>query len=213
MNQTLYISYIFQSSLQVIALILEYKSNYGPHLIIVLNAVLVNWKSELHNWFPNVSCIYYVGSLSHEAQRMKDRESILARDLDKYRCQRRLLLTGTPLQHPVGLYFFAGKMRARDVALDAVQSPLLDIGIKRATGIVWNITGGTNLTLLEVPRLLLKYVSSGEGVEVCASNNRENMRLEWCIDQSNQPLASTWYKKGLLEFMEHKWLVPDFTFA
>ncbi|GJT21026.1 calcium-dependent protein kinase 8-like protein [Tanacetum coccineum] len=157
MNQTLYISYIFQSSLQVIALILEYKSNYGPHLIIVLNAVLVNWKSELHNWFPNVSCIYYVGSLSHEAQRMKDRESILARDLDKYRCQRRLLLTGTPLQHPVGLYFFAGKMRARDVALNAVQSPLLDIGIERATGIFWNITGGAEA--------FAQIRQPGEGVE------------------------------------------------
>lgn len=35
-----------------------------------------------------------------EAQRMKDRESVLARDLDRYRCQRRLLLTGTPLQVP-----------------------------------------------------------------------------------------------------------------
>ncbi|CAN1237239.1 ATP-dependent helicase BRM [Linum grandiflorum] len=34
-----------------------------------------------------------------EAQRMKDRESVLARDLDRYRCQRRLLLTGTPLQN------------------------------------------------------------------------------------------------------------------
>lgn len=33
-----------------------------------------------------------------EAQRMKDRESVLARNLDRYRCQRRLLLTGTPLQ-------------------------------------------------------------------------------------------------------------------
>lgn len=29
-----------------------------------------------------------------EAQRMKDRESVLARDLDRYRCH----LTGTPLQ-------------------------------------------------------------------------------------------------------------------
>lgn len=39
-----------------------------------------------------------------EAQRMKDRESVLARDLDRYRCQRRLLLTGTPLQvHMTGL--------------------------------------------------------------------------------------------------------------
>ena len=33
-----------------------------------------------------------------EAQRMKDRESRLSRDLDRFRCQRRLLLTGTPLQ-------------------------------------------------------------------------------------------------------------------
>lgn len=42
-----------------------------------------------------------------EAQRMKDRESVLARDLDRYRCQRRLLLTGTPLQvHCVSLLMF-----------------------------------------------------------------------------------------------------------
>jgi len=31
---------------------------------------------------------------------------------------------------------------------------LLDIGIERATGIVWNITGGTDLTLFEVGLLL-----------------------------------------------------------
>ncbi|KAI3741320.1 hypothetical protein L1987_58992 [Smallanthus sonchifolius] len=125
----------------LIAYLMEFKSNYGPHLIIVPNAVLVNWKSELHSWLPNVSCIYYVGNKDQrtklfsqevchmkfnvlvttyefvmydrsklsrvdwkyividEAQRMKDRESVLARDLDKYRCQRRLLLTGTPLQN------------------------------------------------------------------------------------------------------------------
>ncbi|CAN6717013.1 unnamed protein product [Malus baccata var. baccata] len=44
----------------------------------------------------------------------------------------------------------AGKTRARDAALNAIQSPLLDIGIERATGIVWNITGGADLTLYEV---------------------------------------------------------------
>ncbi|KAG2325827.1 hypothetical protein Bca52824_008555 [Brassica carinata] len=44
----------------------------------------------------------------------------------------------------------AGKTRARDAALNAIQSPLLDIGTERATGIVWNITGGTDLTLFEV---------------------------------------------------------------
>ncbi|KAH6779898.1 transcription regulatory protein SNF2 [Perilla frutescens var. hirtella] len=125
----------------LVAYLMEFKGNYGPHLIIVPNAVLVNWKSELHNWLPTVSCIYYVGGkdqraklfsqevlamkfnvlvttyefimfdrsklskvdwkyiIIDEAQRMKDRESVLARDLDRYRCQRRLLLTGTPLQN------------------------------------------------------------------------------------------------------------------
>jgi SNF2 family DNA or RNA helicase len=42
-----------------------------------------------------------------EAQRMKDRESVLARDLDRYRCQRRLLLTGTPLQVSSHLFFYS----------------------------------------------------------------------------------------------------------
>lgn len=45
---------------------------------------------------------------------------------------------------------YAGKTRARDAALNAIQSPLLDLGIERATGIVWNITGGNDLTLFEV---------------------------------------------------------------
>lgn len=44
----------------------------------------------------------------------------------------------------------AGKSRARDAALAATSSPLLDIGIERATGIVWNITGPADLTLFEV---------------------------------------------------------------
>ncbi|KAI9089885.1 hypothetical protein K1719_028855 [Acacia pycnantha] len=125
----------------LIAYLMEFKGNYGPHLIIVPNAVLVNWKSEFYNWLPSVSCIFYVGAkdqrsklfsqevcalkfnvlvttyefimydrtklskidwkyiIIDEAQRMKDRESVLARDLDRYRCQRRLLLTGTPLQN------------------------------------------------------------------------------------------------------------------
>ncbi|CAI9287906.1 unnamed protein product [Lactuca saligna] len=50
----------------------------------------------------------------------------------------------------MGIGIGTGKTRARDAALNAIQSPLLDIGIERATGIVWNITGGTDLTLLEV---------------------------------------------------------------
>ncbi|KAL3536805.1 hypothetical protein ACH5RR_000171 [Cinchona calisaya] len=127
--------------MSLIAYLMEFKGNYGPHLIVVPNAVLVNWKSEFHNWLPSVTCIFYVGGkdqrsklfsqevlamkfnvlvttyefimydrsklskvdwkyiIIDEAQRMKDRESVLARDLDRYRCQRRLLLTGTPLQN------------------------------------------------------------------------------------------------------------------
>ena len=34
-----------------------------------------------------------------EAQRMKDRQSKLAKDLDRFTAARRLLLTGTPLQN------------------------------------------------------------------------------------------------------------------
>ncbi|KAL8225169.1 hypothetical protein R6Q57_017726 [Mikania cordata] len=50
----------------------------------------------------------------------------------------------------MGIGTGTGKTRARDAALNAIQSPLLDIGIERATGIVWNITGGSDLTLFEV---------------------------------------------------------------
>ncbi|CAN0847014.1 Cell division protein FtsZ homolog 2-2, chloroplastic [Linum grandiflorum] len=50
----------------------------------------------------------------------------------------------------LGIGTATGQTRARDAALNAIQSPLLDIGIERATGIVWNITGGKDLTLFEV---------------------------------------------------------------
>ena len=44
----------------------------------------------------------------------------------------------------------SGKGRARDAALSAISSPLLDARIEKATGIVWNITGPSDLTLFEV---------------------------------------------------------------
>lgn len=82
----------------LIAYLMEFKGNYGPHLIIVPNAVLVNWKvyfvspqliclsflyfrklffdttflftlqSELLNWLPSISCIFYVGGKDERAR-------------------------------------------------------------------------------------------------------------------------------------------------
>ena len=48
------------------------------------------------------------------------------------------------------LLSLSGKTRARDAALSAIQSPLLDVGIAQATGVVWNITGPSDMTLQEV---------------------------------------------------------------
>jgi len=125
----------------LIAYLMDKKANYGPHLIIVPNAVMVNWKSELTQWLPSARCVYYVGGkedrarkyvtevqplqfnvlvttyefimrdraklskidwqyiVIDEAQRMKDRQSKLAKDLDRFTAARRLLLSGTPLQN------------------------------------------------------------------------------------------------------------------
>ena len=44
--------------------------------------------------------------------------------------------------------------------LQAISSPLLDVGIQRATGIVWNITGPPDLTLFEVGRQTAQHPSN-----------------------------------------------------
>ena len=44
----------------------------------------------------------------------------------------------------------SGKDRAREAALAATSSPLLEVGIEQATGIVYNITGPEDMTLYEV---------------------------------------------------------------
>jgi SWI/SNF-related matrix-associated actin-dependent regulator of chromatin subfamily A protein 2/4 len=55
----------YGADVQVMALLAylyEFKQNYGPHLIIVPNAVIVNWKAELQTWLPDFRCVYYTGS-------------------------------------------------------------------------------------------------------------------------------------------------------
>ncbi|PNW87649.1 hypothetical protein CHLRE_02g142186v5 [Chlamydomonas reinhardtii] len=50
----------------------------------------------------------------------------------------------------MGQGYGSGPRRASDAALRAISSPLLEVGIERATGVVWNITGPPNMTLHEV---------------------------------------------------------------
>ena len=42
-----------------------------------------------------------------------------------------------------------GETRCIDAAQQAIESPLLEMNIQGATGVLYNITGGSNLTLLE----------------------------------------------------------------
>ena len=44
----------------------------------------------------------------------------------------------------------AGQNRAADAAREALASPLLDVSVSGATGVLFNIVGGSNLSLLEV---------------------------------------------------------------
>lgn len=43
-----------------------------------------------------------------------------------------------------------GPCRAIEAAMAAIDSPLLEVGIDQATGVVWNITGPKNITMSEV---------------------------------------------------------------
>ncbi|CAG9461709.1 unnamed protein product [Pedinophyceae sp. YPF-701] len=52
----------------------------------------------------------------------------------------------------LGVGVSTGKNRAEEAAMAAASAPLLEASIERATGIVYNITGGSDLTLQEVNR-------------------------------------------------------------
>ncbi|MGA7937525.1 MAG: cell division protein FtsZ, partial [Kovacikia sp.] len=50
----------------------------------------------------------------------------------------------------MGIGIGSGKSRAREAAIASISSPLLESSIEGARGVVFNITGGTDLTLHEV---------------------------------------------------------------
>mmetsp|Transcript_64103 Transcript_64103/g.202805 ORF Transcript_64103/g.202805 Transcript_64103/m.202805 type:complete len:139 (-) Transcript_64103:2-418(-) len=50
----------------------------------------------------------------------------------------------------LGVGVATGKNRAEEAAMAATSAPLIERSIERATGVVYNITGGKDLTLQEV---------------------------------------------------------------
>lgn len=66
----------------------------------------------------------------------------------------------------LGVGVSSGKNRAEEAAEQATSAPLIERSIERATGVVYNITGGKDLTLQEVNRvsqvyqLIIKYANS-----------------------------------------------------
>ena len=44
----------------------------------------------------------------------------------------------------------AGENRAKAAAHQAISNPLLDISVEQATGVLFNVTGGTDLKLSEL---------------------------------------------------------------
>lgn len=61
----------------------------------------------------------------------------------------RTIMTGTGLAH-MGIGKGSGENRAVEAAKQAISSPLLETSIEGAKGVLLNITGGSNLGLLEV---------------------------------------------------------------
>ena len=67
----------------------------------------------------------------------------------------------------MGIGLGSGKTAAEDAATAAISSPLLDCGINNAKGVVFNISGGTGLSLMEVSRaasLIYSYVDENANV-------------------------------------------------
>ncbi len=74
----------------------------------------------------------------------------------------------------------SGQNRATDAAKEALASPLLDVAVNGATGVLFNIVGGTNLTLFEVNEAaeVIKQAVDPEANIIFGVAHDENMEKE-----------------------------------
>lgn len=85
-----------------------------------------------------------------------------------------------------------GKTRARDAALAATSSPLLDVGIERARGIVWNVTGPPDMSLAEV-----NAAAEVRGCLFCLERaGRESENKKTIEAKKTQPFSKTKLKNS-----------------
>ena len=61
----------------------------------------------------------------------------------------------------MGIGYGSGENRAVDAARAAIESPLLEMSIEGAKGILFNITGGNDLSMFEVDEGCQDYYRSG----------------------------------------------------
>lgn len=76
----------------------------------------------------------------------------------------------------MGIGIGTGENRAEDAAKAAISSPLLDVSIEGATGILFNVVGGIDLTM--------KEVDSAAGIIAAATSQDANIIFGTTIDET-----------------------------
>jgi cell division protein FtsZ len=83
-----------------------------------------------------------------------------------------------------------GKNRAQDAAIAAISSPLLDFPVRKAKGIVFNVVGGSDLTLAEINAAAVSSMMPCSSLITVVPNNVSDLVLQQVIYDSVDPEAN-----------------------
>ena len=86
-----------------------------------------------------------------------------------------------------------GKKKVEEAVEEAINSPLLDSSIKGAKGILFNISGGENLTLNEVDRVAKKITENASSEAKIIFGAIQNKKLQ--KDEIRIMVIATGFKK------------------